>query len=260
MLNLLIFSKNRACQLEMLIRSIKQHLKFKTDYVITVLYKETEEYKLSYDFLKTKNSVKDVVFVKETSFQEDFLTILKYYKYTCLLTDDSLFFRDVNFIILPEHNETFSFRLGYNTIVQDHTVPTLQPALIPDGILENIIYWNPQKYPPYYNYGYPYSFDGHIYLSENLEQALNKHVYKSTNDIEGILSGKRHLIDKIYSYTHSRLVNIPCNNLSGLTTAGAFHSYTMKDLDNLFMSGKNVKIKNSVPIIGSHQEIEFEVV
>lgn len=243
----------------MLIRSIRDHCKFKNEYVINVLYKETEEYKLAYDFLKTKKSVKGVIFHKENNFKDDFLAILGLKKYTCLLTDDSLFFRDSSFIILPEENETFSFRLGFNTLVQDHTVPTFQPPLLPDGIFRNIVYWNPSKYGNHCNFGYPYSIDGHIYQTINLSNILMAPEYRSTNDMEGILNNHRDRIHRIYSHTHSRLVNIPCNNISGLTRAGVFHSYSMQELNSLFMSDKILNIKE-VPIVGCHQELEFEVV
>lgn len=261
MINFLIFSKDRACQLQLLLRSIERNIKFmQPRYNVTVLYKETEEHKLSYDLLMSNAIPDGVNFVKQEDFKKDCMTILRAWKYTCLLTDDSYFFRPANFVVLPEENETFSFRLGYNTVIQDHIHNTLQPPLLPDGMKDNIIFWNPSKYPNNCNFGYPYSFDGHIYKSRHLIDRLADVGFNSTNDMEGILHSKRELISTIYSFTHSRLVNIPCNNISGLTKAGAYHSYSMDYLNKLFLAGKSIKIKEGIPIIGCHQELEFEVV
>lgn len=266
MLNFLIFSKDRACQLDMLLKSLKRHvLDFKCFhrpdyYTTTVLYKETEEYKAAYDKLRAAPEHNRVKFVKESNFRDDSLALLDIHKYTCLLTDDSLFFKDAEHIILPNDDETFSFRLGYNTMIQDHTSNTAQPVLKPDGMHEDFIFWNPAKYPNYCNFGYPYSFDGHIYTSARLLKNLKDVQYRSTNDMEGILNNCRSDIKKVTSFTHSRLVNIPCNNISGLTRAGVFHSYTMKELNDFFMSGASVMMKYGTPIIGCHQEVEFEVI
>lgn len=255
MLNFLIFSKNRACQLDLLLRSIK--LFELQNYNISVLYTYSEDHVNSYNNCKIEHP--KINWVLETNFNKQTKELISSSKYTCLLTDDTAFFRKFSLPILPKDNETFSWRLGYNTIVQDHVNKTFQPLLVPDYYSDNLISWNPNNYPNWCNWGYPFSFDGHVYLSKVLLSLLKDKEFNTTNEMEGILHNFRNLINKIFSNSHSSCVNIPCNNLSGLTQSGVEYEYNMNFLHNIYMSGKRISpIQNSkIPINACHQELEF---
>lgn len=256
MVNFLIFSKNRACQLDLLLRNIKRLILLHTsNYNISVLYTYDENHKYSYEICKTFH--KNVSFVKEVNFQEQTKELLN--GTVCLLTDDTSFFREFNLPFHPKENECFSWRLGYNTLIQDHINNTYQPLLIPDEYYNNLISWNPNNYPNWCNWGYPFSFDGHVYSSKTLINILKDKNFKSTNDIEGILNSNRNLITKITANTHSSCVNIPCNNLSGLTECGKYHNYNMEYLKDMFVAGKRISPISILkkPVLGCHQEFEF---
>lgn len=254
MLNLLIFSKNRAAQLDLLLRSINQYF-WRGTYYISVLYKETELHKKSYQICK--DLYPQVIFHKEKNFQEDVEYLLDLEQNVCLLTDDTVFFNYIPCTFDIEYNECISLRLGYNTVVQNHITSQLQPPLFPDEMENHILSWNPNKYGPCFNFGYPFSFDGHIYQSKLLKDILYDKKYKSTNDMEGILHNNRHCIQKIYSFVHSCCVNIPCNNLSGLTQYGKIRYYDIEELRKAYEDGKLLHINTNEPIIGCHQELEL---
>lgn len=252
MLNFLIFSKDRACQLDLLIRSIRKHCQ--TPNNITIFYTHSENHKDSYDICFAEN--KNINWVKEFDFESQVKDLIKMQN-ICFLTDDTVFFKNFGFIPNLKEEEVFSFRLGYNTYVQDFHSETLQPLLNPDTLVKDVVSWNPNNYPTNFNYGYPFSFDGHVYNSKILVNILKDKQFKSTNDMEGILHNQRNLITKIYANTHSSCVNIPCNNLSGLTEAGKFHPFSNNFLKNAYCSGDRINFISS-PILGCHQEVAFE--
>lgn len=256
MINFLIFSKNRACQLDLLLRNIKYLTLINNSLInINVLYTHSDDHKSSYDICRFEHS--KVNFVKEIDFQKQTKELL--YGTVCLLTDDTAFFRKFTLPFNPDDGECFSWRLGYNTVVQDHFNQTFQPLLIPDSYSDNLISWNPNNYPNWCNWGYPFSFDGHVYSSKTLLDILKDKDFKNTNEIEGMLHSQRNKIQKITSNIHSSCVNIPCNNLSGLTGFGSKYEYSMPFLKDKFDQGFRIKPvqESKVPIMACHQEFEF---
>lgn len=259
MLNFLIFSKDRACQLDALLRSIYQFCNtLNNHYKISILYTYSDSHKASYELCKHKHPKPK--WIKETNFEEQTKSLLENKK-ICLLTDDTLFFRKFSYAGKLENNEVFSWRLGHNTYIQDHIRGIEQPRLRPQGECTKLIWWNPNVYPANCNYGYPFSFDGHVYPENLLFDLLKDSSFKSTNDMEGILHSKRFCITKLYSNFHSSCVNIPVNNISGLTASGAHFSYSLDELKDMFVSGKRIKLfdqNGHDPILGCHQEFKFE--
>ena len=256
MLNFVIFSKDRACQLDLLLRSIRQNCETIPQlYNVNVLYNFSSTHEESYQELI--NEYTKVNWIKEFDFERQTKELFNNNK-VCLLTDDTVFFKNFRYI-QTEPDETFSFRLGYNTLVQDFHNNTIQPMLKPleyNGF--NIIKWNPNDYPPYCNYGYPFSFDGHVYSGGSLFKILKDSSFKNTNEIVGILHSKRSFITKIVANTHSSCVNVPANNLSGLTEAGKYHAYSTNELRDLYLSGKRIRLDSfHKPILGCHQEFVF---
>lgn len=261
MLKFLIFSKNRACQLDLLIRSIKHFYQGDPKTCeISILYTHTEDHKSTYDTCFTKHS--NINWNKEYDFEQQTKDLLNVRKSNniCLLTDDTVFFREFNLPFTSFGNNTFSWRLGYNTYIQDHVTKRKQPYLEPDECRDNLFSWNPCKYPDWCNYGYPFSFDGHVYGGILLFELLKNHTFKNTNEIEGILHSQRNVIENIFCNAHSSCVNIPCNNISGLTASGIYHEYSMSHLKTEYENGKRIKLIDyrKTPILGCHQEIEFD--
>lgn len=256
MLNFVIFSKNRACQLDLLLRSLDQN-NLNQIFEINVLYTFTEDHKTSYDFCKMDH--KNVKFNKEYNFEKQTKELFSSSKFICLLTDDTVFFREFCLPFQIKENECFSWRLGYNTIIQDCYNNIFQPFLVPKTYSGNIISWNPNEYPAHFNYGYPFSFDGHVYNSKTLMDILKDKTFKNTNEIEGILHSNRNRIDTLISNVHSSCVNIPCNNISGLTEFGKSYYYSMDFLKNMYVSGKRIKPiqEKKQPVLACHQEFEF---
>lgn len=262
-MNFLIFSKNRAAQLDLLLNSIKDRYKSNIS-SISILYKRDKEFIQSYEIAKNRCfnyfGGSAVTWVNELVFEQNLINELKSFKneLVCLLTDDTVFFRDFKEESLYSFNSTFSYRLGYNTIIQDEYSGRLQPFLTPDSRIGDIISWNPNKYPPDTNYGYPFSFDGHVYYAEFLLECIN-HPFKNTNELEVILHNQREKIGIISSNLHSSCVNCPVNNISGWTLSGKNHPLSIDACNKIILSGGILQIP-SIPIHACHQEIAFNVI
>jgi hypothetical protein len=248
---------NRAAQLNTLLRSLRTYIPSK----VTVLYTySSDDFKRGYDLCRLNHPF--VSFIKEVDFYDDTIFCIEETDNICLTTDDTVVFRSVNdlsFIKSKLSNDTvFSFRLGYNTVIQDHINTYLQPALVPDSIEKDLLFWNPKKYQGC-NYGYPHALDMHLYSTEYLLPILKEIRFKTTNDLEGILQKYNNRINTLFSPKESVAVNIPANNISGLTGVNQ-HSMSMEDMNNEFLKGKELHYILDRPVIGCHQDFNFRMV
>ena len=116
----LIFSKDRAMQLQATIESFILHCRDNNAANLVVLFKASNAvHKQQYDELKKKFPV--VIFVEETDFRQQVLSVVERCKYVLFLVDDNIFvkpfsLRDVIAALDSEKNAIgFSLRLGKNT-------------------------------------------------------------------------------------------------------------------------------------------------
>jgi hypothetical protein len=262
LINLIIWSKNRACQLDALLRSINEYAP-NTFYPVVVAKAIGSDHQKAYDQLFSERSVP---FTNEEDFYKDTLQeITSDFEFTAFSTDDMIFYRELpSKPWLPElPNQIFSFRLGRNTTIQNcHTgekqLPLFNP-LVKDSCLE----WCPKDYIPLSNYAYPLALDLHVFRTEYLQQLLkNIGPFRNSNELESKMQAYTYDIDVMRSYTESVAFNIPCNNLSSVTRAGEQFPYSNEFLNEQYLSGKRIDIDkvSTVPIVGAHQEICLELV
>lgn len=213
MIQVVIFSFDRAMQLDLLLHSIE---KFDTQRIfsISVLFScSSETHQTAYDRLK--NNYPDIYWLQEqryakpqTNYQFDFAywhnlywwlknnifrqnksnfksCLLKLlagtkYPFTMFLTDDSLFYNPVN---IPENcmekikrqpeQYSFSFRHGMNLHGGAYQE---QSACIEWNIFEN---------DAKTDWGYPFSVDGHVYDSQTIYRIIKKILLNNPNTMEG---------------------------------------------------------------------------
>jgi hypothetical protein len=255
MRSLIIWSKDRACQLELLLRSIHENAQNTFERIWVIKKYTTAQFKEGYDRLNF-----NVDFVSETSgFEADTRRIigLTSSDSLCFSTDDNIIYRPVQEFPDVKYGECFSLRLGYNTVVQDHNKASLQPPLNQvierDGQLE----WNPDKYHPLSNYGYPWALDFHVYSTRQLQDTVKRFSFKNTNELESGLFKYRNEITTMKSFTHSCAVNWPLNCLSGYTQSD---NISNEWLNEQFLNGKRLSLDYiaSQRIIGAHQSFDLK--
>ena len=276
MISTLIFSKNRACQLDLLLRSINENFTHISN-DIRIIYTYTDsEFEKGYSKLIDK--FPDCIWYEQVDFQKDTMFALSQSKeHVCFFVDDNVVYNKPNIFgyqieyLINNIEEAccFSFRLGLNTITQ---APYANPPRILDikqipfaEILaddKQILGWLWNKLPTYgNNFGYPFSVDGHIYNTKSIIDCLD-YEFDTPNALEGRFPIKK-LKPAMLCLTKSCVVNNPINLVgSSNNDAGHWWGHTLEELNTNFIKGKIINLasiyKNK--IVGSHQEMEIELI
>jgi len=268
MINLIIWSKDRAPQLHLLLESIER---FAPDtFRPSILYAFShEKYQAGYEILK--GQFPDVGFFLEGDkhrLGNWTKECIKWnYEQVAFSTDDTVLFSHILPFnewkhLISDDIVSFSLRYGFNTIVQNYHTGELQPPIqMYDKDGQGAISWFFSHYHPLHNYGYPFGLDMHIYRRELLLILLKNEEFKTTNELETLLFNKKSQSpQRLRSFATSKAVNIPVNNLSGITLSGKDFDCPMDYLNDEYLLGKRINLQKIVEtdIRGSHQEIALE--
>ena len=265
MINAIIFSKDRASQLRLLIYSIQKNAPHAFN--LNVIYKHSnDEFKQGYEKVKSEFSSL-CNFVEQTdNFKQDVLNLLDSdSELSCFFTDDDIIYNsfdvDVveNVIKSDEDIFCFSLRLGKNTTFcyTMNTPNVFKNYEEIDGVLK----WDWTVH--YIDFGYPLSVDGHVFHTKDILKLTKKVAFKDPNTFEaGLQIFDYFPKQKMAAFSNSVLVNTPnnivntsINNLNGLT-----YGVTAKDLNKDYLEGKIIDMESMdfSDIKGCHQEIEFK--
>ncbi len=177
-LRTIIFSKNRAMQLDATLRSYLKHCKDFGKSDVYVLYLATNEFhKQQYRILASdaKYSSVPIKFVPEKDFRNDLIALLSGIDYVLFLTDDNIFVKDFTLQsilnALQKNSDAigFSLRLGKNTTYcypfdKNHSLPEFE--ICGNSILK--FNWTNAEY----DFGYPLELSSSIYrISSALDEA-----------------------------------------------------------------------------------------
>lgn len=264
MINSIIFSKDRAMQLDLLLQSIYKNAP--ETFNINVLYKfSDEEFERGYNILKEK--YQNVNFISENDFKSQTLNLLNQnYEYSCFFTDDDIIYNSFNetdiIKTMSENPEIFCFSLRLGKNVKVCYSMKSENVLIPESENDNIIIWNWTKH--YMDFGYPLSVDGHIFKTKDILKLSTNIAYKNPNTFEAALQ----IFDtfpkqKMAAYKTSVLVNTPVNIVQSVfeNRKAELFSYSVKDLNQLFLTGKRISLEEMdfTNIVGCHQELELKI-
>lgn len=266
---LIIFSKNRACQLDLLLESIDTnnfHILFDKT---SILYKtDNENYKKGYEILKSDWLYPN--YVEEVSFKTDLLKLIDdEYEFTTFLVDDAVFYNKNNEekenILSTIINDTccFSLRLGKNCTYSHPANLHYKIGEFTD-IKDDIIKFNWKK-QQVGDLSYPLSTDGHIFKTKLLKELLLNTQFNNPNTLEANIQmhlPNPNLGNNIVCFNKSKLISVPINLVN--TTYNNRHGlkYGMKaeDLNNNYIDG-NIIDYNQLDfsdINGPHKELEYK--
>lgn len=263
---LIIFSKNRACQLNLLLDSLKANAPLLFD-KIHVLYKtENDDYSNGYNKLIEKyNSIN---YLKETDFRKDLFKLIDDdIEATTLMVDDAVIFRTIFArkidIIEPVVDDfiIFSLRLGKNC---NYSHPAnLHYELGEHEVTGEYMSFDYTK-QQVGDFRYPLSTDGHIYNTKLLKDLLIEIPFANPNTLEAYLQGfvLTNAIPKtIKCFIESKLVSIPVNlvNDTFKNRYGLEFGMGEKELNDKFLNNKTINL-NSMDfseVNGPHKEIKY---
>lgn len=212
-MNIIIFSKDRPCQLEALLRSLK--LYFDHPHEIYVLWRsEDRPYICGYDRLRSYDN--SITWVRQENFKADLLHLLQHTinrndAHLMFLVDDMIFTREFRGdSLLHTFDETpdilaLSLRMGENiTYCYPRDIPTSPPTF------QNSHQWEWRTANPGY-WNEPMSLDGHIYRLAELEPCIANLEFHNPNTLETAMAANP--IDKPYLMCdrYPYLINLAIN-------------------------------------------------
>lgn len=277
---LLIPSKNRPCQLELLLRSLRENWAAAVDeLLITVLYRATsDDYLLGYNKLieDTRDGPLRIIWKPEKNFCQQFNNWLKVWQDDLVgfFTDDCIFYRAFGqkpseiLDLMSTDIFSFSLRLGLNTTEQYYVEHTQQKHLCHLGYesIDDFIKWNWKIRPANENYGYPFSWDGHFYRATDLidlcagldftnPRHLESHLSVNINPRQRVL--RRNMISPVDSCVFSNAVNVV---QEPKIPGGLFYPAGLEELNQRYLQGEVIDFAEMDfgEIQGSHDEVPLK--
>lgn len=270
MLDIIIFSFNRAMQLETLLSSIRRYWK-KPVYNIVVIYNTSNnEFQRGYDILI--HDYPGYVFIKEKFFNclwhfQDYFSVYNLKKmlryknqrkqktnfrdllnaflhktgstYTMFLTDDSVFIRDVelldedlSFINQDVDLCQISLRLGRNI--------SRKPSAIKET--EGKFKWKFHEHLNAKSWGYNFSVDAHIYATSLIRRVLKSVIFNNPTTLEANVvhyARKHGIMDCGMAFEQPYILSYPLNMVQNIANNESL-GVSVEMLNQSFLDGKRL--------------------
>jgi hypothetical protein len=264
----IIFSKDRACQLDFLLTSLIDNDGGMFD--VNILYDHSsDKFRAGYESLIKKYPFLN--WIEESDFQVDTINLVKKGgDLVCFFVDDNILYNRIevdhdSIVNLFSSEDIFclSLRLGANTIIQNEY--SHRPCVLPEkAVLVNDTYliWNWRSLPPYTNFAYPFSVDGHVLPKDLVLSVLSNYTFDTPNALEGrALSHISGFSENMSSFKESVLVNTPLNLVgSSENKSGQKFGVSLEELNDIYLSGNSPSLKDMdfSAVRGCHQEIQLK--
>lgn len=215
-INGIVFSMDRPLQLYALLESYFRHC---TDPApLTILFKaNSSDYKKGYEEVKRYFKDMPIKFVKEDSFRNNLITIIKNIssKYLFFLVDDNIFkskFSFADYVLKPNAEKyILSLRLGKHlNYCYTRSISQKLPKFKEEG---KFISWNMRASEA--DWKYAFSVDGHIYLKAEIAAMVNLLSFKAPNSFEASMNVFRYIFwrKKGLCYPESIILNLCLNKV-----------------------------------------------
>jgi hypothetical protein len=260
----IVFSKNRACQLDLLLRSVTCHTDNLFDQITVIWTATDDEYERAYWQTMQDHPVD---FFRESNFQTQVLDLLDLAcDHACFLTDDSVFYRPLNGLTRPdvalkmEEILCFSLRLGLNT-GQCYPLRRIQ-GLPTFEAVDDLLVWDWRQADA--DFGYMGSLDGHLFHRDDLLDMLDgSRNFNNPNQLEEILQSETQTMLSPYAscYRESHLVGVPVNRVNEThpNRYAETHEAPERDLNNAYCEGRRLNLDSikSDRVTAAHAEMEL---
>jgi hypothetical protein len=263
---LLVFSLNRACQLDALLRSLGRHAPGLTP--VTVLWKAVDDaFRAGYDLCRSEHP--DVAFVPESDFRADVLAWLRGKRLCAFAVDDDVVYGPVSREVPAAFDDpvvlAFSLRLGSNcswcyALNREQPVPALRKA---DGYV--VWDWTTAEL----DFAYPGSLDLHVFRARDLRAVVSPSSFANPNQLEDVLvrqlgrraKRRRRPRRLLASYEQSRVFGCPVNrvNASHPNRFATSVALPTESLNNRYLAGERVDLDalDYADIRSAHHELQL---
>lgn len=235
-MNIIVFSKDRAAQLDLFLRSMEEYFPEYYYHNFNIIYTySNQKFKKGYEeLIKLYNNVK---FIKETDFKKNILNkINKNIDYTVFFVDDIIWKEPFS----TEDNEFHTFEVNKDILCLSLRLnPNLnycytanKSMSLPKTYNKGIWEWKGESG----DYGYPMSLDGHIFRTKEILPYLKKLNYKNPNSLEGSLASFPLSNPKMICYDKSKIVNNAINKVQ-TNNPNRHGNVTADYINNKFLEG-----------------------
>lgn len=258
MVSSIVFSKDRALQLDLLLNSIYQNFQETINDIRVIWTASSANFELAYNQLRGEH--KKVIFKKQTEefFKDLYENVcVAHHKHICFFTDDDIVYRKVTFDQTAEkalNDQAFvcySLRLGTNTIHRDMDGKQYTDVLPALYQYEHLIAWNRTSIAQGGYWAYPMSVDGHIFRKSDLMKITELLMYWSR--IESFKQNPNELECKLQRFNCEFGPMMLCDSLSSVVNSpnnrvqnhipnrhGDHYSYSQEYCNNLYLTGKRL--------------------
>lgn len=264
MLNIIVFSKDRAAQLELFLRSMKLYFKEFDQYKINVLYTySNDNFKIGYEKVFKIQNNKNINYIKESlKFKDHILLLLNQENpYTIFFVDDNVFknsftLESKQFKLFTMNDDilTLSLRLHpYLTYCYPARIRMKSP-----NFDSNLIF---KWYGESGDYGYPMSLDGHFFRTKEFSALTKVLNFNNPNSYESILAGYPFNRLKMICFEESIIINNPINRVQNYNN-NIHGTISAEYINNEFLNDKviDIEIFKGIKNISCHQEIEIKLI
>jgi hypothetical protein len=257
-INIVVFSKDRAMQLELFLRSFNNYVKDANRYGVQVLYTTSNDefqkgYNKFFGQLTTKLWIR-----KEQNFKKDLLNLINQNNpYTIFFVDDDFFKNSFDFFDAQMDIFDWDQRIACRSLRLDRDMrycyTTQKPMLEPIFYANNVFNWKLSQE----DFGYPMSLDGHIFRTAEILPMLQELDYQNPNTLEGQMVHRRNELGELMiCYNNSIIMNNPINKVQ--TVNNNLHgNIGAKELNDLFLEGNIIDMAGfgGIKNMSAHQEL-----
>lgn len=256
--DVIVFSYNRPMQLYAFIESFNKYVR--GDYAIHVLYLVDNE-QFNYGYSLVSEAFKRVNFVrqKNNAFYFDFKAQLLriffngHHDYTIFAVDDIMVTDYIDLsrcIAVLEQTNSYAFLLRLGLNIHKSFPDILQNVPSDVRIDDDILQW--QFDNGSVDWRYPNNLDLTLYRKKDIEYPLVHLAYANPNQLEGQWQSNFNDLSKLgLCFEHSKMVNIPLNQVQKVCQVPHMNAYTPEQLLAYFLEGKKIDIE---PLFKIHNE------
>lgn len=263
MTDILIFSKDRACQLDLLLSSLKEEVKNFSS--ITVLFLSSNEFfDNAYKICKKEHP--EVRFEQEFNFKQQVVSWIndssRAYA-SMMLVDDIVFKEELDLneiaglLTNNKHILCYSPRLGLH--LTDCYTMDEKNVEAPNGNLFNEYFawdWTTGRL----DWNYPMSVDGHVFRTSELASWITYLGFNNPNTLEASMQQIQYyaILQQIMICNRiSKLVNIPMNRVQN-TFQNKFGKVSHVELNECYLNGKRLDKEAYHKVLnrGCHEDLE----
>lgn len=263
-IGMVIFSKDRAMQLDLLLRSIKANAQSFSNKA-TVVYLATS-YDSSRCYQHVINKHSDFFsFMRESDFASNVIEVVERAEnqYILFNSDDNVFIGKMPNIVETDFADdicAISLRLHPGVNVCQPASLDIKPPQMAIGPDTETITWDWTEFDPRGCWGYPHAIDSNVYRKDEILPVLKSGDFHNPTGAEIHLNNNRPSKTKMLCYVKPTIVNIPANIVSG-NSANPVKGPTTKELDQLYLDGlqiKDVRIKENLNACHVYIPFEYE--